>query len=136
MDEYAYFDHDADIGIIGRGATLEAAFESAAMAMFAIMADVLPGPLEAEVSFDFEEEDAEFALVHWLNGLLAYAQSRSIILGRFELRREGVHWHAKAWGSPWNKEMIRGVEVKGATLTMLSVKEKAGVWEARCIVDV
>ena len=104
--------------------------------MFTIMADALPEPLEVEVSFDFEEEDIEFALVHWLNDLLAYAQSRSVILGRFELRHEGVLWHAKAWGSPWNKEIVRGVEVKGATLTMLSVKEKAGIWEARCIVDV
>ena len=136
MEEYAYFDHDADIGIIGKGPTLEAAFESAAKAMFAIMAEKVPEPLEIEISFVFEEEDSEFALIHWLNYLLAHAQSRSIILGRFELRREGVLWSAKAWGAPWKKEIIRGVEVKGATLTMLSVEEKAGLWQARCIVDV
>lgn len=35
---YDFFDHDADIGIVGRGATLEAAFETAARAMFSIMA--------------------------------------------------------------------------------------------------
>jgi len=28
------------------------------------------------------------------------------------------------------------VEVKGATLTMLEVKESAAGWEARCVVDV
>jgi len=136
MDAYGYFDHDADIGIIGRGATLEEAFESAAKAMFSIMAEELPQPLGTEVDFDFEEEDAEFALVRWLNGLIAHAQSRHIVLGRFELRRDGKAWHAKAWGVPWSGEIVRGVEVKGATLTMLSVKEKAGRWEARCIVDV
>ena len=136
MDEYAYFDHDADIGIIGKGRTLEGAFESAAKAMFAIMAEEVPEPLESEVSFTFEEEEVEFALVRWLNFLLAYAQSRSVVLGRFELRREGDLWHAKAWGAPWRKEIVRGVEVKGATLTMLSVEERAGLWEARCIVDV
>ena len=97
---FDYFDHDADIGIIGKGMTLEAAFESAAKAMFAIMAEEVPEPLEIEISFAFEEEDVEFALVHWLNYLLAHAQSRSIILGRFELRREGVLWRAKAWGTP------------------------------------
>ena len=133
---FDYFDHDADIGIIGKGMTLEAAFESAAKAMFAIMAEEVPEPLEIEISFAFEEEDVEFALVHWLNYLLAHAQSRSIILGRFELRREGVLWRAKAWGAPWKKEIVRGVEVKGATLTMLSVEEKRGLWEARCIIDV
>lgn len=136
MDTFAYFDHDADIGIIGRGRTLESAFESAAKAMFAIMAEELPRPLESLVEFAFEEDDVEFALVRWLNYLLAHAQSRALVLGRFELRREGALWHAKAWGLPWSREIVRGVEVKGATLTMLSVKEHEGLWEARCIVDV
>lgn len=136
MEEFSYFDHDADIGIIGRGATLESAFESAAKAMFAIMAETLPEPLEVELDFEFEEEDVEFALVRWLNYLIAHAQSRSVILGRFELRRDGSFWRAKAWGVPWSKAIVRGVEVKGATLTMLCVEEKAGLWEARCIVDV
>ncbi|MEA3373767.1 MAG: archease [Campylobacterota bacterium] len=136
MDEFAYFDHDADIGIVGKGSTLEYAFESAAKAMFAIMAEELSEPLKIEVSFTFEEEDTEFALIRWLNYLLAHAQSRSIILGRFELRREGALWHTKAWGVPWSQEIVRGVEVKGATLTMLSVEERDGHWEARCIVDV
>lgn len=136
MNEFAYFDHDADIGIVGKGPTLERAFESAAEAMFAIMAEELPEQLEIEISFAFQEEDVEFALVRWLNYLLAHAQSRSIVLGRFELRHEGALWHTKAWGVPWSKEIIRGVEVKGATLTMLSVEENADLWEARCIVDV
>lgn len=136
MDAYAYFDHDADIGIIGRGATIESAFESAAAAMFAIMAEELPGPLDRVIEFVFEEDDVEFALVRWLNYLLAHAQSRAVVLGRFELRREGSNWHAKAWGVPWNREIVHGVEVKGATLTMLSVEEREGLWEARCIVDV
>jgi len=136
MNEFTYFDHDADIGIVGKGPTLERAFESAAEAMFAIMAEELPKQLEIKISFTFEEEDVEFALVRWLNYLIAHAQSRSIVLGQFELRHEGTLWRAKAWGAPWSKEIIRGVEVKGATLTMLSVEENGDLWEARCIVDV
>lgn len=136
MEQYGYFEHDADIGIIGRGTTPEAAFESAAEAMFAIMAEGVAGPWEAEVAFEFEEDDLEFALVRWLNGLIARAQSDGVVLGKFGLKREGSRWVAKAWGTPWKRETVRGVEVKGATLTMLSVKEENGVWEARCIVDV
>jgi SHS2 domain-containing protein len=136
MKQYGYFEHDADIGIIGRGATPEAAFESAAAAMFAIMAEGVEEPWEAEIAFGFEEEDLEFALVAWLNGLIARAQAEGVVLGKFELKREGSRWSAKAWGRPWTKETVRGVEVKGATLTMLSVKESDGLWEARCIVDV
>ena len=33
----SYFEHDADIGIIGRGNTLEQAFETAAQAVFGIV---------------------------------------------------------------------------------------------------
>lgn len=135
MKAYGYFDHDADIGIIGRGESIEKAFESAAEAVFAIMAETLPEP-QSEIAFEFEEEDTEFALVHWLNTLIAYAQSRSLILGKFEIKREGALWHAKAWGVPWNKKIVRGVEVKGATLTMLCVEKRENIWEARCIVDV
>ncbi len=36
---FAYFDHDADTGIIGRGATLAEAFVQAAEATFALMCD-------------------------------------------------------------------------------------------------
>ena len=36
----AYFEHDADMGIIGRGASIEGAFENAAAAVFAMMTDL------------------------------------------------------------------------------------------------
>lgn len=35
---YGYFDHDADVGVIGRGQDIERAFENAAVATFALMA--------------------------------------------------------------------------------------------------
>lgn len=135
-NRYGYFDHDADIGIIGRGRSLEEAFESAAVAMFAIIADIdaLHGHESVEVGF--EEADNEFALIAWLNTLLAVAHMKHLVLGRFELHKEGNRWRGKAWGDPWQKEVERGTEVKGATLTMLSVQKNGDHWEARCVVDV
>lgn len=133
---YGYFDHDADIGIIGRGDTLEHAFESAAQAMFAIMIDIAALHGQGGVSFDFEEEDEELALVTWLNLLLAHARERQAVFCQFHLRREGKRWYGNANGQHWNRDMERGVEVKGATLTMLAVEHTPAGWEARCIVDV
>ncbi len=133
---YSYFEHDADIGIIGRGKSLEEAFESAAVAMFAIMADVDVLHCHESIEVTFEEEDNEFALIEWLNTLLALAHREHLVLGRFELYREGNAWRGKAWGDTWYKDLERGTEVKGATLTMLSVQEKEDHWEARCVVDV
>lgn len=135
-DTSSYFDHDADVGIIGRGNTLEQAFEAAARAMFGVMVDVVAVRNESAVQFDFEETDVELALVTWLNLLLAHARENQMVFGHFHVRREGNTWQCEAGGQRWEREMERGTEVKGATLTMLSVKQNAGGWEARCVVDV
>lgn len=131
-----YFDHDADIGIIGRGPTLERAFESAATATFALMADPQQVRGLGSVEVDFEEVDPELALVQWLNGLIGASRVQGLALGRFSLLRDGTHWIGRAWGDPWSSMHERGVEVKGATLTALSVSQDASGWQARCVVDV
>ncbi len=136
MAAFAYFDHDADIGIIGQGKTLEEAFEGAAAATFAIMADPAQVHREGLVQFDFDEEDPELALVIWLNTLLAEARTHTLVFGQFRLNRENSHWHGEAWGEPWRDDLDRGVEVKGATLTMLRVSQGPDGFEARCVVDV
>lgn len=135
-EPYAYFEHDADMGIVGRGKRIEEAFEHAATAMFAMMADPAQIRPQASVAIEFEEADAELALVTWLNLLLGQARSRALIFGRFRLRRDGARWSGTAEGEPWRDGLERGVEVKGATLTSLAVTQQDGIWEARCVVDV
>lgn len=132
-----YFEHAADIGLIGRGPSVEAAFEGAARAMFAIMAE--PGRASsAEISADIEftEDDVELALVVWLNALLAAARERRGVFTEFHLTRDGNRWRGTAHGARWNADDELGTEVKGATLTALSVRPTADGWEARCVVDV
>ena len=131
-----YFEHDADIGIIGRGATVEEAFVSAARAMFAIQTDLNSLQSREGIEFDFEEDDVELALVRWLNALLAASRERGIVLCEFGLDREGDRWRGWARGERWRGGLEHGTEVKGATLTKLSVSHEAGGWEARCVVDV
>lgn len=133
---YTYFEHDADMGIVGRGATLEEAFKAAARATFAIMTDITVVRYKETVRIEFEEADEELALVLWLNLLLGSARERGLIFGRFWIERDGVHWRGGASGEPWRPGLERGVEVKGATLTMLAVTKDTNGWEARCVVDV
>jgi SHS2 domain-containing protein len=133
---HAYFDHDADVGVIGRGKTLEDAFVAAARATFAIMTDIAAVRHRDSVPLEFEEADLELALVRWLNLLLGSARERGLVFGHFWLKREGERWCGGASGEPWRPEHERGVEVKGATLTALAVKQLGAGWEARCVVDV
>lgn len=135
-DDDRYFEHDADIGIIGRGATLESCLESAAAAVFAIMTGAPGTGAGQSIEVEFDEDDPEFALVAWINLLLGAAREHGLALHQFALARSGAHWRGRAWGLPWAEVDDRGTEVKGATLTMLSVRETPDGWEARCIVDV
>ena len=81
----------------------------------------------ATVTITFEEADLEFALVTWLNQLLGKAREQGLVFNRFHVQRSGDKWHAG---------LERGVEVKGATLTMLTVKQSGQKWVVRCVVDV
>lgn len=133
---YSYFEHDADVGVEGRGASVEEAFVAAACAVFALttrLADVRP---RERIEVAFIEADPEFALVAWLNALLAKSHDRGLALGGFALQREGAHWRGEAWGEPWREDLERGTDVKGATLTMLAVRAAQDGWTARCVVDV
>ncbi len=132
----AYFEHDADVGIIGRGATVEQAFEGAAQAVFGIVTDLDTIQPSTAVTIEFEEADSEFALVTWLNLLLGKAHELGMVFSRFHVQHHGNLWRAEASGEKWHAGLEPGVEVKGATLTMLSVKRTGPVGEARCIVDV
>jgi len=131
-----YFEHGADIGVVGRGVSIEEAFTNAAAATFAIMVE--PGAVQPliDVEVDFDEDDVELALVRWLNALLAQARENGLVLCQFEMQRQGSHWHGLARGEPWRDSHPRGTEVKGATLTALSVRQDDSGWQARCVVDV
>jgi SHS2 domain-containing protein len=133
---FDYFDHQADMGIIGRGKTLEGAFIQAACAVFANMADLSQVKNKKTIFIEFTEADNELALVEWLNLLIGNARAQDLVFNQFSLKREDQHWSGSASGEGWNETIERGTEVKGATLTMLSVKENQGVWEARCVIDV
>jgi SHS2 domain-containing protein len=74
--------------------------------------------------------------VRWLNALLAASHERGMVFREFGLEREGDHWRGWALGERWRDGLVRGTEVKGASLTMLSLVQGAAGWEARCVVDV
>jgi len=82
---FDYFEHEADIGIVGMGDTLEEAFVGGALALFSVMVDIegVESRLRAEVScaaFNIEE-----LFIEWLNTLLAEADLRDMVFSKFEI---------------------------------------------------
>lgn len=131
-----YFEHDADMGIVGCGMTVEQSFEAAAQAVFSMITNLEAIQPNTTIMLEFEETDLELALVIWLNLILAKARELGMVFGRFNVQHRGNQWFAKVSGEKWHDGLERGVEVKGATLTMLSVKQIGAMWQARCVVDI
>ena len=135
---WEHFPHQADVGVRGLGATLEQAFEQAALALTAVITDLeIVAPKEI-LQISCMAPNVELLLVDWLNCLIFEMVTRNMLFSRFEVHLEGSRLAAKAWGEAL--EVARhhpAVEVKGATYTSLKVEQQPdGSWLAQCVVDV
>lgn len=138
MKRWEHFSHQADIGVRGQGATQAEAFEQAALALTAVVAEPSSvSPLEA-MRICCDAPDAELLLVDWLNALIYQMATRNMLFSRFDVHLDGSRLTAQAWGEPLEAARHRpAVEVKGATYTELKVAQLPdGGWLAQCVVDV
>ena len=128
----------ADICVRGIGETRERAFEQAALAMTAVIADPSGVAAREQVDVQCEAPDQELLLAEWLNALVYEMSTRKMLFSRFLVQFKGFRLTGKAWGEPVDPARHRpAVEVKGATYTELKVsKQKDGMWVAQCVVDV
>jgi tRNA nucleotidyltransferase (CCA-adding enzyme) len=135
---WEHFPHQADIGIRGRGASKEEAFEQGAMALTAVVTD--PEKVEPVTNITIQREDAddELLFVEWINALVYEMATRKMLFSRFRVLLTGPSLAAQAWGEPVNiRKHQPAVEVKGATYTALEVRVATdGEWVAQCVVDV
>jgi SHS2 domain-containing protein len=135
---WEHFSHQADVGLRGRGRSIEEAFEQAAIALTAVLTDPERVNSREPVEIHAEAPDHELLLVDWLNAIVFQMATRRMIFGRFEVSLQGGTLQARAWGEPLDPGRHRpAVEVKGATYTELAVRREAtGGWLAQCVVDV
>ncbi len=135
---WEHFPHEADIGLHGFGPSPAVAFEQAALAMTATVADLPRVRDTTPVAIRCTAPDAELLLVDWLNALVFEMATRRMLFRRFEVALEDGRLRATAWGEEVDVARHQpAVEIKGATCTALSVSRAAdGIWHARCVVDV
>jgi|SRR5689334_7254161 len=135
---WEHFGHDADIGVRGVGATRAEAFEQAALALTAVVAE--PGEIAAHeaITIQVDAPDDELLLIDWLNAIIYEMATTNMLFGRFAVKLDDHRLEANAWGESVDRLRHRPtVEVKGATYTALSVaKHDDGTWIAQCVVDV
>ena len=135
---WEHYEHGADIGVRGIGATEAAAFEQAALALTALATD--PGAVEPRepVAVACAAPDDELLLVDWLNAIVYEMAVRRMLFGRFRVRIDDHRLTADLWGEAIDVPRHHpAVEVKGATYTTLRVAREAdGAWVAQTVVDV
>jgi SHS2 domain-containing protein len=137
LTRWEHFEHGADIGVRGFGATKAAAFEQAALALTAAVADPSAVRPRERIELACEAPDDELLLAEWLNALVYEMATRRMLFSRFAVALEGNRLRAEAWGEPLDAARHQpAVEVKGATYTALRVAREKGGWVAQTVVDV
>jgi SHS2 domain-containing protein len=132
------FSHQADIGIRGTGGSLARAFEQAATALTAVIADPATVSPSRVVPVSCASRERELLFIDWLNALIYEMATRQMLFSRFEVKIEDGILRANMWGEKVDTEKHHpAVEVKAATYLDLVVKEDpSGGWIAQCVVDV
>ena len=129
---WEHFEHGADIGVRGFGASKAEAFEQAALAMTAVVTDLASvQPLES-VAIRCEAPDDELLLAEFLNALIYEMSTRKMLFGRVSIRIDGASLSGEARGERVDVARHRpAVEIKGATYTALRVAQENGRWVAQ-----
>lgn len=144
MKDYETFEHGADIGIRGYGKTPEEALSNLLKALSTILVENpfflkdSPG-LKREIRVF--AEDLDELVVIFVNRVLSLSALDEAIFYHFEgglkKEEEGYLLEGEVLGVPYDFEKYGfGVEVKGATFTLVSFKKINEHYVAQCVVDV
>ncbi|HHN73903.1 MAG TPA: archease [Acidobacteria bacterium] len=131
-------EHTADAGFEVEAAGVESLFETAAAALFGMMADLSRVRIEGEpVTVRAEALDLPALLIAWLSELLSVAMSRGLVFGAFEVQQLASGWVVgRAWGEELDVERHRfRTEIKAVTHHDLLLEQRDGRWHGRVIVD-
>lgn len=134
---WEHYEHGADIGVRGFGATKAEAFEQAGLALTAAVADLRTVGQFEVITLECEAPDDDLLFAEWLNALVYQMATRKLLFSRFAVKLDGTRLRASAWGEPIDVERHHpAVEVKGATYTTLRVARHGEGWVTQTVVDV
>lgn len=135
---YRYFDHDADVGIVGVGRSFPEAFAEAARAMFAVMAELKTVRARQAVTIRCQAASREELLVAWLNALLAESGARGLCFCECRVTSwSDTQLRGEARGEPWDatRHYLKA-EVKAATYCMVEVVQQGDAYRCQCVIDI
>jgi SHS2 domain-containing protein len=135
-----HFVHGADIGVRGWGDTPRDALENAALALTGVITD--PNKIRSTtkilITDHLSSDDKDLLLYDWLNAIVFHMATEKLVFGKYQIEEQDGAFRGWGWGEPIDEVLHDpAVEVKGATMTGLSLAQKGSeLWVAECVVDV
>ena len=139
---FEFLEHTADAYVAAYGASLEEAFENAALATFEVMTEVEKVEPKVEDFVDVEAHDEYALLYNWLEALLIRFDVTDSLYSRFkvssiEKTRRGLRLRAKIWGESFNPEKHpQKVGVKAVTYHRMEIVKKPKAVMVKFILDI
>ena len=139
---FKYLEHEADVGILATGKTLEEAFEEGAKAMFGVMADLGRVKQKKKVSVSASSDKTDTLFIEWLNSLLSQKDIKGMMFSRFKVKINkagkdgGLKLTGEAWGDATSEEQCLKTEVKAATYSGLRYTKTVGKHSLQCVLDI
>jgi SHS2 domain-containing protein len=140
---FRFLEHTADAYVEAYGASLEEAFENAAVAMTDVMTELDKVEAKNEETFEVEASDEPALLYSWLEEVLLGFELKGKLYSRFEVSKieetseGGFRLHARAWGEPYDQERHPSkVGVKSVTYHRMEIVKKPESVTVRFILDI
>lgn len=139
---FKFLEHTADVYVEAYGASLEEAFENAALATLDVMTE--PEKVEPKIEDALEvEAPDEYALLYsWLEEILVKFELTDKLYSRFKISSiektpVGLKLKAKAWGELYDPERHPSkVGIKSITYHRMEIVKKPKSVTVRFILDV
>lgn len=135
---YRYIEHPSDVGFEAVGASLEALFANAALAMYSFMTDVEAIAATEERAVTVAAEDLYSLMFDWLDELLFLFEAEFLVMNDFEITVDTSTFSITGTcrGGKFDPERHEaGIIVKAVTYSMMEIK-KNEQWHARVVLDV
>ena len=139
---FEFLEHTADVYVAAYGATLEEAFENAALATFETMTDSRKIEQKIKDTVKIEATDEQALLYSWLEQLLIVFETKGNLYSGFEIpkiekTKDGFAFTATIRGEPFNPQKHpQRVGIKAVTYHRMEIDRRAGGVSVRFILDI
>ncbi len=139
---FEFLEHTADAYVAAYGATLEEAFENAALATFEVMTDTRRIAQRIEDVVKIEAPDEQALLYSWLEQLLVNFETKGNLYSSFRIPKiekteNGFRLTATMRGEPFNPEKhSQNVGIKAVTYHRMEIDKKPSRVVVKFILDI